>query len=266
MSVAGEPEEKLAEGSLISHLLELRDRIMRAMVSVFVFFVPLIYFRNEVFNFLAEPLIAKLPAGATLVATSLTAPFLEPVKLAFYVAVFFAMPVVLYQVWAFIAPGLYRHEKRFAVPLLISSIVLFYAGVAFAYYFIFPLSFAFLVGVGPQTVALMTDISSYLGFIMKLFLAFGFAFEIPVATVLVIWTGLVRIETLTNNRGYALLAISVVAAVLAPPDALSMVLMGTPMYLLYEIGILFARVLLKEKLAERAREAKEEAEREAASH
>lgn len=247
-------EEKLAEGSLISHLLELRDRIMRAMLSVLAIFIPLVFFRNALFTFLATPLIEKLPKGSSLIATSLTAPFLEPVKLAFYTAVFGAMPIILYQVWAFVSPGLYKREKRFAVPLLISSVVLFYGGVAFAYYFIFPLSFAFLTGVAPQGVLPMTDISSYLSFVLIMFLAFGLAFEIPVATVLLVWTGLVKIDTLTNNRGYALLAISIIAALIAPPDALSMVLMGGPMYLLYECGIIFARILLKDKLAERAKE------------
>jgi sec-independent protein translocase protein TatC len=251
-------EEKLAEGSLMSHLLELRERLMRALVSVFLFFVPLAFFRNQLFTFLATPLIDKLPKGASLISTSLTAPFLEPVKLAFYVALFLAMPYILYQVWAFVSPGLYKREKRFAMPLLMSSIALFYAGVAFAYYLIFPLSFAFLTTVGPQGVAMMTDISSYLSFTMKLFLAFGLAFEIPVAIVLLVWTGLVNIQTLANNRGYALLVISIIAAVLAPPDALSMCLMGAPMYLLYELGIIFARFLLKEKLAERAKQEKEQ--------
>lgn len=251
-------EEKLAEGSLMSHLLELRERLMRALISVFLFFVPLAFFRNQLFTFLATPLIDKLPKGASLISTSLTAPFLEPVKLAFYVALFLAMPYILYQVWAFVSPGLYKREKRFAMPLLMSSIALFYAGVAFAYYLIFPLSFAFLTTVGPQGVAMMTDISSYLSFTMKLFLAFGLAFEIPVAIVLLVWTGLVNIQTLANNRGYALLVISIIAAVLAPPDALSMCLMGAPMYLLYELGIIFARFLLKEKLAERAKQEKEQ--------
>jgi sec-independent protein translocase protein TatC len=227
---------------------------MRAMLAVMAAFVPMVFFRNKLFTFLATPLIEKLPKGSSLIATSLTAPFLEPVKLAFYAALFCAMPVILYQVWAFVSPGLYRREKRFAVPLLISSVVLFYAGVAFAYYFIFPLSFAFLTSVAPEGVLPMTDISSYLSFIMLMFLAFGLAFEIPVATVLLVWTGLVKIDTLTNNRGYALLGISIIAALIAPPDALSMVLMGGPMYLLYECGIIFARILLKEKLAERAKE------------
>lgn len=247
-----EPVETLAEGSLISHLLELRDRLMRAFIGIFVVFVPLAFFSNKLFTFIATPLIKKLPPGASIIATSLTAPFMEPIKLAFFTAVFIAAPWVLYQIWAFVSPGLYRREKRFAVPLLVSSVILFYIGVAFAYYLVFPLTFKFLTSTAPQGVLVMTDISAYLSFVLLLFLAFGLAFEIPVATVLLIWTGLVKVETLTKNRGYALLIIFIIAAVLTPPDAVSQCMMGVPMYLLYEMGIVFSKVLLKDKLAERA--------------
>src|SRR3974390_2865035 len=193
-----EAEETLAEGSLISHLLELRDRLMRSFVGVLLVFIPLAFFSNRLFTFVATPLIQKLPPGASIIATSLTAPFMEPIKLAFFTALFIAAPWVLYQIWAFVSPGLYRREKRFAVPLLISSVILFYIGVAFAYYFVFPLTFKFLTSTAPQGVLVMTDISAYLSFVLLLFLAFGLAFEIPVATVLLISTDLLQFEALAT--------------------------------------------------------------------
>jgi sec-independent protein translocase protein TatC len=246
--------EELAEGSLISHLVELRDRLLHSFIAVLIVFIPLAFYSNKLFTFIATPLIRKLPKGASIIATSLTAPFMEPIKLAFFTALFMAMPYLLYQAWAFVAPGLYRKERRFALPLVISSIVLFYIGVAFAYYLVFPVSFAFLTSTAPQGVLIMTDISSYLSFVLILFLAFGIAFEVPVATVLLVWTGLVRIQTMTQNRGYVLLLIFIIAAVLTPPDAVSQCIMGIPMYLLYEVGIFFSKILLKDRLLERARE------------
>jgi len=240
--------ESLAEGSLISHLIELRDRLLRAVIAVFVMFVPCAYFSDEIFTWVALPLMQKMPVGTSMIATSVIAPFMAPLKLALLVAVFLAMPVVLYQAWAFVAPGLYRHEKRFAVPLVISSIVLFYAGVAFAYFVVFPLMFAFLTTAAPHGVQVMTDMSSYLDFVLLLFFAFGIAFEIPVATVLLASTGIVTIETMKKNRGYVILGIFVVAAFLTPPDALSQSFMAVPMYVLYEGGILMSRILLKDRL------------------
>jgi sec-independent protein translocase protein TatC len=248
--------ESLAEGTLISHLLELRDRLMRCLIAVMVIFAPLAFNSNKLFTFIAMPLMRKLPPGASLIATNLTAPFMEPIKLAFFAALFLAMPYILYQIWAFVAPGLYQREKRFALPLVVSSIVLFYLGVAFAYYLVFPLAFAFLTTTAPRGVQLMTDISSYLGFVLMLFLAFGIAFEIPVATVLLVWTGLVKLETLTRNRGYVLLIIFIIAAIITPPDAISQCMLGVPMYLLYEAGIMFSRALLKAKLDHEADETK----------
>ena len=250
----GESGEQLAEGSLLSHLLELRDRLLRCFIAVAVVFAPLAFFSNRIYTFLADPLTKKLPKGASIIATSLTAPFMEPIKLSFFVAIFVAMPYLLYQAWAFVSPGLYRREKRFAVPLMISSIVLFYAGVAFAYYVVFPVSFAFLTKTAPQGVLIMTDMASYLSFVLVLFLSFGVAFEVPVATVLLVATGLVRIQTMTQNRGYVLLGIFIIAAVITPPDAISQCILGIPMYLLYEIGIIFSRILLKDRLAQQARE------------
>jgi sec-independent protein translocase protein TatC len=248
--MSGAEEESLAEGSLISHLLELRDRLMRAVISVGVLFVPCAFFSKELFTLIALPLMNKMPQGTSMIATSVVAPVMAPLKLALFVALFAAMPYVLYQAWAFVAPGLYKREKRFAIPLVISSIVLFYAGVAFAYFVVFPLMFGFLTGTAPAGVQVMTDMTNYLDFVVLLFFAFGVAFEIPVATVLLAATGLVRVETMAKNRGYVVLGIFVIAAFLTPPDAISQSFMAVPMYLLYEIGIVMSRVLLREKLAQ----------------
>lgn len=248
MSDRSSEPETLAEGTLISHLLELRDRLLRAFVVVAVVSIPCLYFANELFQFIAEPLMAKLPAGATMIATTVMSPFMTPVKTAIVAALFIAMPFVLYQAWAFVAPGLYRHEKRFAIPLLLSSIVLFYVGVAFAYYVVFPLMFAYFAMTTPHGVTMMTDINSYLDFVLMLFFAFGVAFEVPVATVLLVLTGMVKVETLTRQRGYVLIGIFVVAAFLTPPDAISQCAMAIPMYLLYEFGIVMSRVMLKAKV------------------
>jgi sec-independent protein translocase protein TatC len=255
----GEPGE-LAEGTLVSHLLELRDRLMKAMLAVLICFIPCAIYMNQLFTFVAQPLIHKLPVGASIIATSVVSPFMVPFKLAFLIAIGMAVPVILYQAWAFVAPGLYRHEKKLAIPLLLSSVLLFYIGAAFAYYLVFPAMLSFFVGTTPSGVQMMTDMGSYLDFVMILLLAFGVAFEVPVATVLLVWTGFVKITALTKNRGFVLLGIFILAAFLTPPDAVSQSFMAVPMYLLYEIGIVMAKLLLKDKLAARA---KEEAEGEA---
>jgi sec-independent protein translocase protein TatC len=240
-----EEPEKLAEGTLISHLLELRDRLIRGIVAVALAFLPCMYYSSQIFTFMATPLKEKLPKGTQLIATTVMSPFMTPFKLSLFTAVFVAMPFVIYQIWAFVAPGLYRHEKRFAVPLLISSILLFYIGVAFAYFFVFPVMFQFFAAATPHGVAMMTDISAYLDFVLTMFLAFGAAFEVPVAVVLLVITGIVRIEKLKENRGYVLVGIFILAALLTPPDAVSQSIMAVPMYLLYEGGILMARILSK---------------------
>ncbi|WP_129781329.1 twin-arginine translocase subunit TatC [Peristeroidobacter soli] len=245
--MSADEREELAEGSLISHLVELRDRLLRAVIAVAVLFAPCAYFSNELFTLVATPLMERMPKGTSMIATSLVSPFLAPLKLSLFVALFAAMPYVLYQAWAFVAPGLYKHEKRFAVPLVVSSIVLFYCGVAFAYFVVFPLMFAFFTTSAPVGVQMMTDMQNYLDFVLLLFFAFGVAFEIPVATVLLISTGMVSVETLTKNRGYVLLGIFIIAAFLTPPDALSQTMMAVPMYLLYEIGIILSRFLLKKR-------------------
>jgi sec-independent protein translocase protein TatC len=245
-----EEPEKLAEGTLISHLLELRNRLLRALIAIAVLCIPTFLFANEIYTFVAQPLRDKLPAGSTLIATSVVSPFLVPFKMALFVAVFAAMPYVLWQAWAFVAPGLYRHEKRFAIPLVLSSIVLFYAGVAFAYFIVFPVMFAFFANTTPEGVAMMTDIGSYMSFVLTMFFAFGVAFEVPIAVVLLVLSGLVNLEKLKANRGYVLIGITVVAAFLTPPDAISMCIMAAPMYLLYEVGLVMARVMARMRPAE----------------
>ena len=235
-------DEELAEGTLVSHLVELRTRLIRSALAVLVIFVCLVPFAERVFTLIATPLMERLPEGATMIATQVASPFLTPFKISLFVAVFLAMPVLLYQVWLFVAPGLYHKEKRFAYPLLLSSIVLFYAGVAFAYYVVFPLMFAFFAGVAPEGVTMMTDISAYLDFILTIFFAFGLAFEVPIATVMLVWSRLVSIETLGKARAYVFLGAFVLGMLLTPPDVISQTLLAVPVYLLYESGLILARV------------------------
>ena len=242
--------EPLAEGTLISHLLELRDRLLRSVIALAICFTPLAFFQNELFTLVARPLIDKLPAGTSLIATSVVSPFMAPLKLTLILALFLAMPYILSQIWGFVAPGLYKHERRFALPLIVSSVLLFYGGIAFAYYIVFPLMFKFLAATTPVGVKMMTDIANYLDFVLMLFLAFGIAFEMPVAVVLLVATGLVKLEVLTRNRGYVVLGIFIIAAILTPPDAVSQCFMAVPMYLLYELGIVFARLMRKTPTAE----------------
>jgi sec-independent protein translocase protein TatC len=244
------PEERLAEGTLISHLLELRDRLIKALMGVGLAFVPCMFYSNDIFSFISQPLIEKLPKGASLIATGVMTPFTTPFKLSFFIAAFISMPWIIYQLWAFVAPGLYRHEKRFAVPLLASAIVLFYVGVVFAYLFVFPVMFAFFTSTTPKGVAMMTDINQYLDFVLVMFFAFGAAFEVPVAVVLLVITGLVKLDKLRENRGYVLLGIFIFAAMLTPPDAVSQSILAVPMYLLYEGGLLMARILQRMKPTE----------------
>lgn len=241
-----EEPEKLAEGTLISHLLELRDRLIRALVVVGIVFVPCAFYANPLFTIASQPLLRRLH-GTTLIATGVAAPFTTPFKLSFFVALFVAMPYVLYQLWAFVAPGLYRHEKRFALPLLVSSILLFYAGMAFAYFFVFPAMFHFFASTTPTGVTMMTDISQYLNFVLLMFFGFGAAFELPVAVVLLVLTGLVELDKLKSYRGYVLLGVFIVAAFLTPPDAVSQSLLAIPMYLLFEGGLIMARILQRSK-------------------
>lgn len=235
-----EEEEKLAENTLISHLLELRSRILKAFASVAVVFIALTPFARRVFELVSAPLRDVLPGD--MIVTGVAAPFLTPFKTTFFVALFLAMPVVLHQMWQFVAPALYRREKRLALPLLASSIALFYAGLAFAYFVVFPIMFKFFVGTTPAGVEMMTDISSYLDFVLTMFLAFGIVFETPIATVLLVWSGLTTVQSLTAARPYVFLGAFVVGMLLAT-EVFSMTLMAIPMYLLYEGGLLLARFL-----------------------
>lgn len=226
---------------LISHLLELRDRLLRSIVFVSVIFLGLVYFSNDIYNFVASPLLDAMPEGATMIATNIATPFFTPIKLTGVVAVFISVPFLLYQIWAFIAPALYQHEKRLVYPLLISSTFLFYLGVAFAYYVVFPLVFAFLTKTAPQGVAIATDISSYLDFVLALFLAFGVCFEVPVAIILLCWTGVTTSESLRKKRPYIIVAAFFIGMLLTPPDAISQTLLAVPMCLLFEIGLMVSR-------------------------
>jgi sec-independent protein translocase protein TatC len=241
-------QEQLAEGTLISHLVELRSRIMKAMLAVAIVFVCLLPFTQEIFTIVAGPLRQALPEEWSMIATRPASPFLTPFMTTLFVAVFIAMPVVLYQIWEFVAPGLYRREKRFALPLMISSIVLFYAGVAFAYYVVFPLMFSFFAMMTPDGVAMMTDIGEYLSFVLTLFLAFGISFEVPIATVMLIWSGLVDVRKLKAARAYVFLGAFVIGMFLTPPDVISQTLLALPMYLLYETGLIMAKFMVPEKM------------------
>ena len=235
------PPRTDSEQPLIAHLLELRLRLVRIVYGVGLCFLPLAYYAKEIYSLLARPLMRLLPPGSSMIAVEVAAPFIAPMKLAGVLALIIAMPWVLYQVWAFVAPGLYKSERRFVGPLLFSSTLLFYAGIAFAYFLVLPNVFNFLVHISPTGVAVMTDINKYLDFVLTIFLAFGLAFETPVAIVLLVRTGFITPAQLAARRDYVLVGIFVIAAVLTPPDVLSQVLLAVPAYLLYELGILIAR-------------------------
>lgn len=233
--------EELAEGTLLSHLVELRSRLLKIAAAIVVVFIGLLPFSRKIFSLVSEPLRDVLPGNA-MIATAVASPLLTPFKLTFFAALFVAMPIVLYQAWAFVAPGLYRKEKRFAIPLLASSIVLFYAGIAFAYFVVFPLMFNFFTSIAPEGVEVQTDIAQFLDFVTTIVFAFGLAFEVPIATVLIVWTGLVSTEKLSKARPYVFLGAFVVGMFLTPPDVFSQTLLAVPVYLLYELGIIMAKV------------------------
>ena len=238
------------EGSLLDHLIELRARLLRAVAGLLLLFVALLPFANRLYAWLAQPLLDKLPKGGQLIAVEVASPFFAPLKLAFFVAIVVAMPWLLYQLWAFVAPGLYKREKRLALPLLVSALTLFYAGCAFAYFIVLPAVFTFLNKVTPAGVAMMTDINAYLDFVLVIFLAFGLSFELPVALVILVLLGWVTPTQLREWRGYAIVGIFVVAAVITPPDVVSQLLLAIPMVVLYELGILAARAVTPRKAAE----------------
>jgi len=236
-------EPSLNDQPLIAHLIELRDRLIRILVVILIFFLGFIAFANDLYAYLANPLQSLLPEGASMIATQVASPFLAPFKLALYLSVYCGAPMILYQLWGFIAPGLYDNEKKIAGPLLISSIVLFYAGMAFAYFAVFPLVFGFFTTVGPTGVTVMTDIDAYLSFVLKLFLAFGLAFEIPIATMLLIKAGIASPDSLKDKRPYVFIGCFVVGMLVTPPDVISQTLLAVPMWLLFEVGLIGARFL-----------------------
>jgi sec-independent protein translocase protein TatC len=238
--------------SLVEHLTELRDRLLRSIGAVLLAFLSLIWFANPIYQFVSEPLRRFLPEGATMIATQVASPFLAPFKLTLIVAALAAMPYVLYQAWAFVSPGMYQHEKRFAVPLLVSSVFLFYAGVAFAYFVVCPMVFGFFTSVSPEGVSVMTDINSYLDFVLTMFFAFGFAFEVPVATVLLVWTGITTPEALVAKRPYIVVGCFVLGMLLTPPDVFSQTMLAVPMWMLFEAGVVASRAVVREREAREA--------------
>jgi sec-independent protein translocase protein TatC len=233
--------------SLIAHLIELRGRVLKAVVSVFVVFLCLVYFAQDLYHWLATPLLDTLPENAQMIATDVASPFFAPFKLTMVLSFFIAIPVVLYQIWGFVAPGLYKNEKRLVAPLLFSSTLLFYLGMAFAYYVVFPLAFSFFTSVAPEGVVINTDISSYLNFVLKIFFAFGLAFEIPVAVVLMCWTGITTPDALRAKRPYVIVGVFVVGMLLTPPDIISQTLLAIPMWILYEFGIVVGSIYTRKK-------------------
>jgi len=232
---------------LIEHLIELRTRILHSLFSVMIIFLPLFYFANDIYTYISGPLRSFLPEGTTMIATEVASPFLTPFKLTLVLSIFLAMPYILHQLWSFIAPGLYSGEKKIALPLLTSSVILFYTGIAFAFYIVFPLIFGFFTSVVPDDVTIMTDINSYLDFVLKLFFAFGLAFEIPIATILLVWTGATTVPNLRRKRPYVIVGCFVLGMLLTPPDIISQVLLALPMWLLYEFGILFSQLIQNRK-------------------
>lgn len=235
------------EQGLVQHLVELRSRLLRSVIAVLVVFFALYPFANDIYTLLAEPLLSQLPKDTSMIATEVASPFLVPFKLTMVTALLLALPVVLYQIWAFVAPGLYRHEKRLIIPLVVSSVLLFYAGVLFAYFVVFPLMFAFFTSITPVGVAVMTDIGHYLDFVLMLFIAFGVAFEVPVVTILLVYTGVVTPQSLIEKRPYVIVGCFVIGMILTPPDVFSQTLLAIPMWLLFEAGVWLSRFYLPEE-------------------
>jgi sec-independent protein translocase protein TatC len=230
-----------SEQPFLEHIIELRRRILHSLMVIVVLFFPTYYFANDIYQFVAAPLLAHLPEHSSMIATEVASPFLTPFKLAIVTAIFAAMPFILHQAWSFVSPGLYLHEKRFALPLLVSSITLFYCGMAFAYFLVFPLIFEFFASVTPTGVTMMTDINRYLDFVLKMFFAFGLAFEIPIATLLMVWTGISTAESMARKRPYVIVGCFVAGMLLTPPDVISQLLLAIPTWLLFEVGVFLAR-------------------------
>ncbi len=231
--------------TFVEHLIELRDRLLKVLLAVLVIFLGLFPFANDIYVFIAKPLLAHLPEDSSMIATEVASPFLTPFKLTLVCAIFLAMPVVLHQAWGFVAPGLYKHEKRLVIPLLFTSSALFYVGMAFAYFVVFPLVFGFLTSVAPEGVTVMTDISRYLDFVLKIFFAFGIAFEVPIATILVVWAGITTPDALIEKRPYIIVGAFVIGMLLTPPDIISQTLLALPMWVLFELGVYFSRIYVR---------------------
>lgn len=233
---------------LVQHLIELRNRLLKCTAVVLIIFIPLaVGFSREIYTLFARPLMDAMPIGTTMIATDVTSTFLVPFKLTFYVSLLLAMPFILHQVWSFVSPGLYRHEKKFAVPLLASSVLLFYLGIAFAYFVVFPVLFAFFTAITPDGVAMMTDISRYLDFVITLFIAFGVSFEVPVAIVLLVLTGISSSQSLAEKRPYVIVGCFIIGMLLTPPDVISQTLLAAPMWMLFELGLIAARYVEKDR-------------------
>lgn len=237
-------ENEEQEQTLVSHLIELRSRLLKIIVSVLLVFLAMTPFANEIYSFLAEPLMHFLPESTSMVAIDVVSPFLTPFKLVLVVAIFIAIPIILYQFWAFVAPGLYVHEKRMIAPLLIASTLLFILGMVFAYFVVFPLVFGFLTSATPEGVSMMTDITKYLDFVLTMFFAFGMAFEVPIATIVLVWVGVFTPQQMAAKRPYIIVVAFIIGMFLTPPDAISQTLLAIPIWLLFEVGLLFSRLLV----------------------
>lgn len=241
----GQPTETAedTEQPFLSHLIELRARLLRSLLCIVVLALCLVPFANDIYAFIARPLLRQLPSGATMIATAVTSPFVIPFKLTLFAALLLSLPYVLYQVWAFVAPGLYRHERRLVLPLIIASTALFFLGLAFAYFAVFPVVFAFFAASAPAGVTVATDIAAYLDFVLMMFLAFGVSFQVPIAVLLVVRAGLVSVATISAQRPYVIVGAFIVGAVLTPPDVLSQTMLAVPLWLLFEAGLLFSRFI-----------------------
>ena len=256
---SAEPEQE-KELTLIDHLIELRDRILRSVIAVLIIFLALFYFANDIYTYVATPLIDALPEGSTMIAIDPTSPFFAPFKLTFYVAFLLAAPYVLYQLWSFIAPGLYKNEKSVAIPLFISSVLLFYSGIAFARYLLFGFVFSFFISVAPEGISVAPDISSFLNFALSIFLGFGIAFEVPIAVFIFIWSGMVEPDDLASKRPYVIVGCFIVGMFMTPADPISQSVLAIPMWLLFEAGIIAGRIIKKKKAKEELEEESKETE------
>jgi len=247
MTSPEEKNSKLKDQPFVTHLIELRDRLIRVVIIVLLIFFGLFPFANEIYVLVATPLMVHLPEGASMIATEVASPFLTPFKLSLVMAIFIAIPFILYQLWSFIAPGLYKHEKKMVIPLVVSSTILFYTGMLFAYYVVFPLIFSFLTAAAPEGITVATDIGKYLDFVLTLFFAFGLAFEIPIATIILVTMGVTTPDKLVEKRPYIVVGAFCVGMLLTPPDVISQTLLALPMLILFELGVFFSRIIVKKQ-------------------